>query len=109
MDLEEQRASYQHHAFLMAFFSVVLFPSPSGAISFAVLPLSALPHCTSFIPALLSKTIRSFSLCWETGWGRLGCCIHMLQLWFYSHLCIGIKFGLLYSSIFLFPMILMAG
>ena len=73
----------------MAFFGAVLFPSPLRAISFTVLPLvNALPHDTSFILALLSKTMRSLSLCRETGRGRLGCCIHMLQLWFCSHLCI---------------------
>ena len=73
----------------MAFFGVVLFPSSSGAISFAVFPLViALPHGISFIPALLFKMIRSLSLCWETSRGRLGCCVHMLQLWFYSHLSV---------------------
>ena len=73
----------------MAFFGVVLFPSPSGAISFVVLLLvSALPHGTSFIPALLSKTIRSLSLCQEAGRGRLCYCVHMLQLWFCSHLSV---------------------
>ena len=61
----------------------------TGAINFSVLPLvSALPHGTSFILALLSETIRSLSLCQETGRGRLGRCIHMLQLWFCSHLSI---------------------
>ena len=73
----------------MAFFGAVLFPSPSGAISFAVLPLvSALPHDTSFIPTLLFETIRSLSLCREIGKDGLDCCIHMLQLWFYSHLSV---------------------
>ena len=63
----------------MAFFGTVLFPSPSGAISFAVLPLvSALPHGTSFIPASLPKTIGLLSLCQETNGGRLGCYVHML-------------------------------
>ena len=50
--------------------------------------MSALPHGTSSITALHSKTIRSLSLCWEAGRGRLGCCVHMLQLWFYSHLSV---------------------
>ena len=50
--------------------------------------MSALPHGTSFILALLSETIRSLSLCRETGKGRLGCCVHMLQLWFCSHLSV---------------------
>ena len=45
-----------------------------------------LPHGTSFILSLLSETIRSLSSCRETGKGRLG--IHMLQLWFYSHLSV---------------------
>ena len=89
VDLEERWACFRRQAFLVAFFGAVLFPSPSRAISFAILPLvSALPHCTSFIPALLSKTIRSLSLCRETGRGRLGYCIHMLQLWLYSHLSV---------------------
>ena len=61
----------------------------SGSISFAVLPLvSTLPNSTSFIPFILSKTIRFLSLCRETGSGRLGCCMHLLQLWFYSHLSV---------------------
>ena len=73
----------------MAFFGTVLFLSPSGAVSFAVLPLvSALPHGTSFIPALLSETIRSLSLCQEAGRGRLCYYVHMLQLWFCSHLSV---------------------
>ena len=63
----------------MAFFGAVLFPSSSGAVSFVILPLvSALPHGTSFIRTLLFKTIRSLSLCRETGRVRLGCCVHML-------------------------------
>ena len=71
------------------FFGTMLFPSRSGSISFVVLPLvSTLPHSTSFIPALLSKTVRSISLCCETGSGRLGCCVHLLQLWFCSHLSV---------------------
>ena len=89
VDLEERWASYRRQAFLVAFFGIVLFPSPSGAVSFVVLPLvSALPHGTSFIPALLCETIRSLSLCREADRGRLGCCVHMLQLWFYSHLSV---------------------
>ena len=67
----------------------MLFPSLIGAIIFAVLPLvNALPHGTSFIPTLISKTIRSLSLCWGTGRGRLGCFVHLLQLWFYRHLSV---------------------
>ena len=89
MDLKEQWASYRRQAFLVAFFGVVLFPSPSRAINFAVLPsVIVLSHGTSFIPALLSETISSLSLCWETGRGRLGCCVHMLQLWFHCHLSV---------------------
>ena len=62
----------------MASFGSVLFPSSPRAVSFPVLPLvSALPPGTSFIPTLLSKTIRSLSLCRETGRGRLGYCVHM--------------------------------
>ena len=87
MDLEEQWTSYQHQAFLVAFFGVVLFPSSSGVVIFFVLPLvSTLPHGISFIPSLLSKTIKSLSLCRETGRGKLGYCVHVLQLWFCSHL-----------------------
>ena len=64
VDFEEQWSSYRHQAFLVAFFSTVLFLSPLGAISFSVFPLvSVLPHGFSFIPALLSETIRSLSLC----------------------------------------------
>jgi len=60
VDLEERWTSYRHQAFLVAFFGVVLFPSSLGAVSFSILPLvSALPHGISFIPALLSETIRS--------------------------------------------------
>ena len=50
--------------------------------------MSALPHGTSFIPTLLFETIRSLSLCRETGRGRLGCCVHMLQLSFCSLLSV---------------------
>ena len=50
--------------------------------------MSALPHGTSFIPALRSETIRSLFLCQETGRGRLGCYVHLLQLWFCSHLSV---------------------
>ena len=68
---------------------MVLFPSPSGAISFAVLPLvSVLPYGYSFIRALLFETIRSLSLCREAGKGRLGYCVHMLQLWLCRHLIV---------------------
>ena len=49
---------------------------------------SALPHSTSFVPSLISKTIRSLSLCCAMGKGRLGCCVHLLQLWFCSHLSV---------------------
>ena len=74
---------------MVAFFGSVLFPSQSGSISFAILLLmSTLPHSTSFIPTILSETIWSLSLCRETGSGRLGCCMHLLQLWFYSHLSV---------------------
>ena len=77
----EQWSSYWRQAFLVAFFSMVLFPSPLGAIIFLVLPLvSVLPHGFSFILGLLSETIRSLSLCREIGRGRLGYYIHMLQL-----------------------------
>ena len=73
----------------MAFFDAVLFLSPSGAISFSILPLvSALPHGTSCIPTLLFETIRYLSLSREASRGRLGCYVHMLQLWFCSHLSI---------------------
>ena len=62
-------------------------PSQLGSISFAVLPLvSTLRHSTSFIPPLFFRTIWYFSLCCEMGNGRLGYCVHLLQLWFYSHL-----------------------
>ena len=73
----------------MASFGVVLFPLSLGAISFANFPLvSALPHGTFFILALLSETIRSLSLCWGTDMGRLGYCVHLLQLWFCIHLSV---------------------
>ena len=73
----------------MAIFGAMLFPSPSRAISFSILPLvSVLPHGTSFIHALLSETVRSLSLCQKTGKGKLGCCVHILQLWFCSHLSV---------------------
>ena len=92
VDLEEQWTSYRCQAFLVAFFGAVLFPSSSRAVSFAVLPLvSALPHGTSFIPALLSKMIRSLFLCRGTSRGRVGCCVHLLQLWFYSHLSVIVR------------------
>ena len=91
VDLEERWAFYQCQAFLVAFLGAVLFPSSSRAINFSILPLvSALPHGTTFIFALLSKTIRSLSLCRETIRGRLGCCVHMLQLWFY-HLSVIVR------------------
>ena len=89
MDLEERWTSYRRQDFLVAFFGAVLFPSPSGIVSFVVLPLmGALPHGTSFIPALLSETNRSLSLCREASRSRLGCYVHMLQLWFCSHLSV---------------------
>ena len=89
MDLEEHSTFYRQQAFMVAFFGSVLFPSQSGSISFAILPLvSTLPYSTSFIPSLLFKTIRSLSLCCEMGSGRLSCCVHLLQLWFCSHLCV---------------------
>ena len=89
VDLEEWWTSYQRQAFLVAFFGAVLFPSSSRAVNFAVLPLvSALPHGTSFIPALLCETIRSLSLCQETNRCKLGCYVHLLQLWFYNHLSV---------------------
>ena len=73
----------------MAFFGAVLFPSSSGAVSFVILPLvSALPYGISFILALLSEMIRSLSLCRATIRGRIDCCVHMLQLWFCSHLSV---------------------
>lgn len=64
MNLEEYWVFYKCQAFMVAFFGIVLFPSQSCSISFAILPLvSTLPHSTSFIPFFLSKTIRSLSLC----------------------------------------------
>jgi len=72
---------------MVAFFGIVLCPSQSGSISFAILPLvSALPRSTSFIPFLLFETIQSLSLCRETGSGMLGCYVNLLQLWFYIYL-----------------------
>ena len=74
---------------MVAFFGLMLFPFQSGSINFVVLPLvSTLPHGTSFIPSLLSETIQSLSLCCEIGSGKLGCCVHLLQLWFCSHLSV---------------------
>ena len=58
---------------MVAFFGSMLFLSQLGSINFIVLPLvSTLPHSNSFIPSLLSETIRSLSLCHETSSGRLG-------------------------------------
>lgn len=75
MDLEEWWTSCCHQAFLVAFFGTMLFPSSSEAVNFVVLPLmSALPHGSSFIPTLLSKKVRSLSLCRKTSRGRLGSC-----------------------------------
>jgi len=48
--------------------------------------VSTLPHSTSFILSLLFETIQSLSLCHEMGSGRLRCCVHLLQLWFCSHM-----------------------
>ena len=72
----------------MDFFGAVLFPSPSGVVSFVVLPLMsalphgisfiALPHDVFFIPSIFSKTIRSLSFCQETSKGRLDYCVHLL-------------------------------
>ena len=76
---------YRCQAFVVAFFSIVLFPSQSDSISFTVLPLvSTLPHSTSFISSLLSETILSLSPCQEMGSGRLGYCVHLLRLWFFA-------------------------
>jgi len=73
VDLEERWTSCQCQAFMVTFFGVMLFPSPSGVVSFSILPLvSALPHGTFFIPILLSETMSSLSL----------------QLWFCSHLSV---------------------
>ena len=89
MDLEEHWIFYRCQAFIMAFFGSMLVLSQSGSINFSVLPLvSTLPHSTSFIPYLFSETIRSLSLCCETSSSRLGCCVHLLQLWFCSHLSV---------------------
>ena len=89
VDLEEWWTSYWHRAFLVAFSGAMLFPPSSRAVSLIILPLvSALTYGISFISTLLSKTIRFLSLCWETGKGRLGCCVHMLLLWFCSHLSV---------------------
>ena len=50
--------------------------------------MSTLHLSTSFIPSFLSETIWSLSLCHETGSSRLGCYVHLLQLWFCSHLSV---------------------
>lgn len=85
MDLEERWASYRRQTF----FGAVLFPLSLEVIIFEILSLvNVLPHGFSFIATLLFKTVRSLSLCREIGRGRLGCCIHMLQLWYYSHLSV---------------------
>ena len=74
---------------MVAFFGSVLFPSQSGFISFTVLPWRVLCLIALlFIPPILFKTIRSLSLCCEMGSGRLGCCVHLLQLWFCSYLSV---------------------
>ena len=89
MDLEEFWTICRCQAFVVAFFGLVSFLSQSGSISLVVLPwVSTLPHSTSFIPSLLSETIQSLSLFREMGSGRLGYCVHLLQLWFYSHLSV---------------------
>ena len=89
VELEEWWTSYWHRAFLVAFSGAMLFPPSSRAVSLIILPLvSALTYGIFFISTLLSKTIRFLSLCWETGKGRLNCCVHLLQLWFYSHLSV---------------------
>ena len=89
VDLEGRWTSYRRQAFLVAFFGAVLLPSSSRTVNFIVLPLvSAQPHGTSFIPALLSETIRSSSLCRKTDRGRLGYSAHLLQLWFCNHLSV---------------------
>ena len=76
MDLEEHWTFYRRQAFMVAFFGSMLFPFQLGSISFVALPLvSTLPHNTSFIPSLIFKTIRSLSLCRETGSRKLGCCV----------------------------------
>lgn len=86
-DLRECWTFYRFQAFVIAFFSFILFPSQLGSISFTILPLvSTLPYSTSFISSLISETIQSFSLCQEVGSGRHCCYVHMLQLWFSSHI-----------------------
>ena len=50
--------------------------------------MSTLPLNTSFIPSFLSETIWSLSLYRETGSDRLGYYVHLLQLWFCSHLSV---------------------
>ena len=89
VDLEEHWTFYRCQAFMVAFFGSVLFPFPLGSISFVVLHLvSTLPHSTSFIPSILFETIWALSLYRETGSDRLGYYVHLLQLWFCSHLSV---------------------
>jgi len=79
VDLEEHWTFYRRQTFMVAFFGSMLFPFQLGSISFAVLPLvSTLPHNTSYIPSLIFETIRSLSLCRETGSGKHGCCVDLL-------------------------------
>ena len=87
VDLEGHWTFYRCQAFMVALFGLMLFPSQTGSISFAVLPLvSTLPYSTSFITSVFSEAIRYVSLCRETGSGKLGYCVNLLQLWFHGHL-----------------------
>lgn len=89
VDLEVFWTFYRCQAFMVAFFGLVPFLSQSGSISLTDLPrVSTLPHSTSFIPFLLSEIIQSLSLFRDMGIGRLGCCVHLLQHWFYSDLSV---------------------
>ena len=59
MDLEGHWTFYRCQAFMVAFFSLVLFPSQAGSISFIVLALvSTLPHRTSFSLGLFLCVVR---------------------------------------------------
>ena len=50
---------------------------------------NTLPNNISFIPTFLFETVRSFFfVCRVVGRGRLRFYVHMLQLWFCSHMSV---------------------
>ena len=65
MELKERWTSYRRQAFLVAFFGVVLFPSPSGAVNFAVIPLVSALLMAPF--SFLLYFLRPLGLCLRVG------------------------------------------